>query len=312
LKFLVAVNTLLVTAIRRGLYTTILASVLAPVLLLVVLFSLPSTSSLEYFLLEQERQVLVVTTTKTSGDCYSAKLVEGLLVASTSSLRAHILLVSAEPSEVLRTLGLTRGEINATSSLVLPRDVYTALEKPRVVRVVVNNTTRDYTVAGFWSSNIVLLVSSEVALDSSKYACIAPRSRVLLGVIESAESSLLSTAELWILVLSFTYLPVIYTAQKRVVESLSTSLRVLANSGVGPRSLYFSTLTALVALHVLVVLYVCALGVVLVYTAWAALSYFTVLPPPVIRSHVASLIPVELVLGVLVAPITSRGAVKCY
>jgi len=310
LEILVAVSTLLVSAIRRSLYTTLLISTLAPVLLLVVLFSTPSISSLEYTSLMQDKQVLFFSNTRSSEECYSAGIVEGSIMVNSSVLRAPILIVSANPDRVLGVLGLARGNYTASSYVVLPRDIYSDIGKPSLVVVRLNNATGEYSVAGSWGSNTVLLVTSSVNYHLDKYLCLASRSRILLDTVESIESNLLRTAELWVLVLSIVYLPVIYAAQRRVVESLRVDLRVLVNIGVSARNLYFSTTTTLIVLYIIVVFYVCALGVVLVYTAWSVLSYIVVLPYPALRLSAIPLLLLEVLLGVLVAPLASRGVSK--
>ena len=307
-QFLVVTSTLLVTAIRRGLYTTLLVSVLAPVLLLVVLFSIPSTSSLELSYLDMSRHVLVITSSSSSGNCHSARLVKGFVTANTSTLSTHVLLVRVELSE----LEISGKRYNYTSGVVLPREVFTSLGKPSVVEITVNSTTREYPVAGSWSSNIVLLADSELEFNPEIYVCTSSQSSILVGLLERLEGDLLRTTGFWILLLSLVYLPIIYTAQRRVVEALHVNFRVLTASGVDSLTLYFSTLTALVALYLVVVLYVCALGVVLVYTAWSLLSYFILIPPPTLRTSVLTLLLVEILLGVLVTPLASRGVSKCY
>lgn len=310
MEILVVVKTLLIKAIRRGLYTTLLISTLAPVLLLVVLFSTPSISSLEYTSLMRDKQVLVFSSSKSSGECYSAGIVTGSIIVNSSMLRAPVLVVSADPTRILGTLGLARGDFNESSYVVLPSDIYIDLGKPSLVVVEVENTTEEYSVAGSWGSNTVLLVTSSVNYHLDNHLCINSQRGILLSTVERAESELLRTAELWILVLSFVYLPVIYAAQRRVVESLRVDLRVLANSGVSAHYIYCSTTITLIVLYIIVVFYVCALGVVLVYTAWSALSYIVVLPYPALRSSIMPLLLLEVLLGVLVAPLASRGVSK--
>jgi len=212
----------------------------------------------------------------------------------------------------LSELEISGKRYNYTSGVVLPREVFTSLGKPSVVEITVNSTTREYPVAGSWSSNIVLLADSELEFNPEIYVCTSSQSSILVGLLERLEGDLLRTTGFWILLLSLVYLPIIYTAQRRVVEALHVNFRVLTESGVDSLTLYFSTLTALVALYLVVVLYVCALGVVLVYTAWSLLSYFILIPPPTLRTSVLTLLLVEILLGVLVTPLASRGVSKCY
>ena len=141
MEILLAVSTLLVSAIRKSLYTTLLISTLAPVLLLVVLFSTPSISGLEYTSLMQDKQVLVFSSSRSSGDCYSAGIVEGSIIVNSSVLRAPILVVNADPDRVLGVLGLARGNYTASSYVVLPSDIYSNAGKPSLVVVRLNNAT---------------------------------------------------------------------------------------------------------------------------------------------------------------------------
>ena len=309
MQFLVVTSTLLLSAIRKRLYTTILISVLAPVLLLVVLFSIPDLSSLNYVLVDTSSPVLIVSSVKIGEDCYSATLLENVLVADNSIRKVSVLATSSEPSRLLGALNLTR-HYNYTSAVVLPRDLYSSLREQHVVTVQLDQITRNYTVAGLWSSNIVLLVDINLESQLDKFVCLISRREILLNILRSTESNLLSTAMLWILALSLVYTPVIYAAQRRVIESLRVDLRVLVESGVSARKILLSTITVLTALHVIVVLYVCALSIVLVYTAWSLLSYILPLPLPTLRTSVFQLLLLKILLGFLTAYLACRGVVE--
>ena len=306
-EFLATTEVLLLSAVRRGLYPTILVSVLAPALLLVVLFSIPDFRSFSYSYADGGKAVLALFSVESGGGCHPAEVVEGALAAGDASLRALTLVVDAEPSELLKLPGLA--ERNFTAGVVLPRDVYASLGSPREVAVLLGQDPRNYTVAGSWGSNVVLLVGPGLTSKPGRYACLLSQRDVLVGVLEGVEEDLLSTAALWASALSLAYLPVLYAAQRRVAESLRKEARVLFDCGASTRSILASTATALALLHVLGVFHASSLGVVLVYAAWSLLSYVLVLPPPALRVDAVWLLALEILLGALAAYPASRGAV---
>ena len=309
MQFLVVTSIMLISAIRKRLYTTILVSVLAPVLLLVVFFSIPDLSSLNYVVVDTSRPVLIVSSVKSSEECYSATLLESVLVTDNSALKIGVLATSVKPSRLLEALSLIK-HYNYTSAVILPRDLYNDLGEPRVITVLLDQDSRNYTVAGLWSSNIVLIVDSSLESQLDRFVCLVSRGEILLSILRSTESDLLSTTILWILILSLVYTPIIYAAQRRVIESLKVDLRVLVESGVSTRKVFLSAVTVLTALHVIVVLYVCAIGVVLVYTAWSLLGYILPLPLPTLRASVLQLLLLEILLGFLTAYPACKGVVE--
>jgi len=303
--FLAAVETLLLSAARRGLYSAILVSVLAPALLPVVLFSIPDFRSFGYGYADGGRAVLALSSAG-GESCYPAGVVESSLAVGNMSLRAVILVVDAEPSRLLTPLGLM-GRCNGSTCAVLPREVYEGLGKPRAVMVLLDQSqkSRECAVAGPWDSNVALLAGTGLEAGLEARACLVSQEDILLGVLRSTEEDLLSTAALWAIALSLAYMPVLYTAQRRVAESLRREAGVLLNCGVSRRTVLASTAVALALLHVFAVLYVGSLGVVLVYTAWSLLRH--VVLPPALRWGAAWLLAVEAVLGALTAYPASRG-----
>jgi hypothetical protein len=305
-ELLASTELLLLSALRRGLYSAVFVSVLAPSLLPVVLFSFPDFRSLSYP--DGGRTILEFPGVEGRGVCYPAKVVEGLIASGNASLEAVILVVEAEPSKLLKPLGLA-GQHDLSAAVVLPREVYASLGGPRVVKVLLNQVPRNYAVAGLWGSNVVLLVGSGLGVSSAEHACLVSQRDVLLSILRSAEEDLLSTAALWAMALSLAYLPVLYAAQRRVAESLRAEAVVLLSSGASKRTVLASVAAALALLHVLGVAHVSSLAVVLVYAAWSLLSYVVALPPPALRGGVAWLLAAEALLGVLTAYPASRGAV---
>lgn len=309
MQFLIVTRTLLLSAIRKRLYTTLLASLLAPILLLIVLLSIPDLSSLNYMFIDANRPILVVSSVKNSENCYLATLLEGSLIVDNSSLKTSILIISAKALRVLRELGLTK-QYNYTSGVVLSGDLYEALKKPRVITVLVNQDIHNYTIAGLWGSNIVLLIDDSLEIQLDKYVCLKPRGEFLSNLLGIFENDLLNTAVLWIFILSLIYMPIIYIAQRRVIEALKVDVNVLVECGVSIRRVLLSIVSVLVVLHVIIVLYISALGVVLVYTGWSLLSYILPLPMPTLRAIIIQLLLFEILLGFLTAYPACRGVIE--
>ena len=309
MQFLIVTRTLLLSAIRKRLYTTLLASLLAPILLLIVLLSIPDLSSLNYMFIDANRPILVVSSVKNSENCYLATLLEGSLIVDNSSLKTSILIISAKALRVLRELSLTK-QYNYTSGVVLSRDLYEALKKPRVITVLVNQDIHNYTIAGLWSSNIVLLIDDSLEIQLDKYVCLKPRGEFLSNLLGIFENDLLNTAVLWIFILSLIYMPIVYIAQRRVIEALKVDVNVLVECGVSTRRVLLSIVSVLVVLHVIIVLYISALGVVLVYTGWSLLSYILPLPMPTLRAIIIQLLLFEILLGFLTAYPACRGVIE--
>jgi hypothetical protein len=307
-EFLVTTEMLLQLAFRKGLYTITLLSVLAPVLLTIVLFSIPDFEGLSYIYANDGRVVPVFSSINNGEKCYPAVVADGFLVTGNSGLKTYILIVGSEPSRLLEPLGLAR-QYQYSIAVILPRDVYMRLGKPWAVPVLLDQVSRNYTVAGIWSSNIVLVIDQSLR-DHDGYVCLVSRGDILLSALKGVERDLLDTATLWILLLSLVYLPIIYAAQRRIAESLLVDARVAFEAGASNRGILISTSVTLIVLHVIGVIHACTLGVVLVYTAWSLLGYVMPLPPPSPRMSIAQLLIAEIVLGALTAYPASRGAVE--
>ncbi|MCC6053869.1 MAG: hypothetical protein LM589_00915 [Thermosphaera sp.] len=309
LKVLIeASKTLILSAIRKKLYNTILVAVLAPVLLAVVLFTIPDPSSLNYAYIDNGKPVFLVSSSVVSGDCYPATAVEGFVGNGSSGLSAIVLVVKAEAPRVLSSTGLSK-QYNYSSGVVLPLDLYNDLGKPSSVVVSINGRTRNYTVVSSWGSNIVLLLDSELSGLFGEYACLTPRGDLFRGFLRSIERDLLSVSLQWMILLILAYSVIIYTAHRRVAESMRLDVRILVESGLSNRAAKASTAIALIILHALITLYISALGVVLVYTAWSLLGYILPLPPPTLRTSTLWILLLEVLLGVAVAYPASRSVV---
>jgi hypothetical protein len=309
LKVLIeASKTLILSAIRKKLYNTILVAVLAPVLLAVVLFTIPDPSSLNYAYIDNGKPVLLVSSSVVGGDCYPATAVEGFVGNGSSGLSAIVLVVKAEAPRVLSSTGLSK-QYNYSSGVVLPLDLYNDLGKPSSVVVSISGRTRNYTVASSWGSNIVLLLDSELSGWFDEYVCLTPRGDLFRGVLRSIERDLLSASLQWMILLILAYSVIIYTAHRRVAESMRLDVRILVESGLSNRAAKASTAIALIVLHALMTLYVSALGVVLVYTAWSLLGYILPLPPPTLRTSTLWILLLEVLLGAAVAYPASRSVV---
>jgi len=303
-----ASKTLILSAIRKKLYNTLLVAVLAPVLLAVILFSIPDPSSLNYAYIDAGKPLLLVSSSVVDGDCYPATTVEGFVGNDSSGLSALVLVVKAEASRVLSSTGLSK-QYNYSSGVVLPLDLYNDLGKPKSVVVSISGRTHNYTVASSWGSNIVLLLDSELSGWFDEYTCLTPRGDLFRGVLRSAESDLLSVSLRWVILLILAYSVIIYIAHRRVAESMRLDVRILVEIGLSNRTAKASTAIALIALHALTTLYVSTLGVVLVYTAWSLLGYILPLPPPTPRASTLWILLLEVLLGVAVAYPASRSVV---
>jgi len=307
-EFLVTTETLLQLAVRKGLYTITLLSVLAPVLLTIVLFSIPDFEGLSYFYAKDGRVVPLFFSINNGEKCYPAVVADGFLVTGNSGLKTHILIVGSEPSRLLEPLGLAR-QYQYSIAVILPRDVYMRLGKPWAVTVLLDQVSRNYTVTGIWSSNIVLIIEQSLR-DHDGYVCLFSRRDIMLSALKDMEMDLLDTATLWILLLSLVYLPIIYAAQRRIAESIRVDARVAFEAGASNRGILISTSVTLIVLHIIGIIHACTLGVVLVYTAWSLLGYVMPLPPPSPRTSIAQLLIAQIVLGALTAYPASRGAVE--
>jgi len=303
-----ASKTLILSAIRKKLYNTLLVAVLAPVLLAVVLFSIPDPSSLNYAYIDAGKPLLLVSSSVVGGDCYPATAVEGFVGNGSSGLSAIVLVVKAEASRVLSSTGLSK-QYNYSSGVVLPLDLYNDLGKPSSVVVSISGRTHNYTVASSWGSNIVLLLDSGLSGWFDEYACLTPRGDLFRGVLRSAESDLLSVSLRWVILLILAYSVIIYIAHRRVAESMRLDVRILVEIGLSTRTAIASTAITLIVLHTVMTLYVSALGVVLVYTAWSLLGYILPLPPPTLRATTLWILLLEVLLGVAVAYPASRSVV---
>lgn len=304
-NYLATTITLLLVVLRGRHYTVLFAAVLVPILLSTVLYSIPSVKTLELVIPEYNSPIVVYSESPI-GNYYPSRIVEGLLEANNTSVDVKIMVVKME-AQYLNPLVKCS---NCTSGVLLPRDLYTSLGKPGEVVVAVDGFTGVYSVLGYWSSNLVLLLDSELLVEPEGYICTANRQSVLTGFLEGLEYELLATAGLWILVLTLVYTPLVYIAHERLVDALKPELRQFYENGVNPRTLYLSTLTTLLSIHVLVVLYITALGVVLVYTAWSILSAFIPSPPPVLRENLLTPLSTQLLLGFILASIASRGVIR--
>jgi hypothetical protein len=303
-----ASKTLILSAIRKKLYSTLLVSVLAPVLLAVVLFSIPDPSNFNYAYIDDGKPILLVSSSVVGGDCYPATTVEGFAGNGSSGLSALVLVVKAEAPHVLSSTGLSK-QYNYSSGVVLPPDLYNSLGKPSSVVVSISGRTHNYTVASSWGSNIVLLLDSELSGWFDEYACLTTRGDLFRGVLRSAESDLLSVSLRWVILLILAYSVIIYIAHRRVAESMRLDVRILVEIGLSNRTAAASTAIALIVLHALMTLYVSTLGIVLVYTAWSLLGYILPLPPPTLRATTLWILLLEVLLGVAVAYPASRSVV---
>jgi hypothetical protein len=192
---------------------------------------------------------------------------------------------------------------------VLPLDLYNDLGKPNSVVVSISGRTHNYTVASSWGSNIVLLLDSELSGWFDEYACLTPRGDLFRSVLKSVESDLLSISLQWVILLILAYSVIIYIAHRRVAESMKLDARILVEIGLSNRTATASTVITLIVLHTLMTIYISALGVVLVYTAWSLLGYILPLPPPTLRTSILWIILLEVLLGVAVAYPASRRVV---
>jgi len=296
LTLLVVVSTLLLSAIRKRLYTSILIGVLAPVLLIVVLFSIPSISVLGAEYVGLERAILSVSSSASSGECYRAVILNGVVGVDNSSSESHFLIINANASVFLEAVGLAK-KYNLSSGVILPRELYEALGKPHIVKAMLNQSVYEYSVAGAWRSNLILLVDNSFQKPLELYACLQPRESVLLSTVSRAESDLLDTARFWILLLIVVYVPVVYATMRRVAESLSVDVKLLVESGVSPWGALLSGVIALTVLYAVISLYVYALGIVVVYTAWSLLSYILPLPQPMLRIEGVQLLLAMILMG---------------
>lgn len=303
--YLVATTTLLLVVLRGRHYSVLFTTLLVPVLLSIALYSIPSVKTLELGYPGVDSPIILYSEAPCE-NCYPSRLVEGLLMAGNSRVEAVILIASVEAGYLNPFVNCS----NCTSGVLLPRDLHNSLGKPREVVVVVDGSTGAYSVLGYWSSNLVILLDSGLKIEPAGYICITSRQSVLTGFLEGLEYELIATAGLWILVLTLVYTPLVYIGLERLVDSLKPELKQLYESGVDPRTLYYSILTTLLSTHVLVVLYITALGVVLVYTAWSILSSFIPSPPPVLRENLLTPLSTQLLLGFILASIASRGVIR--
>jgi hypothetical protein len=304
----ILIKIILLSIIRKKLYIAILASVLAPALLTVFIFSFPNLNDLGNLKIDETKLMLTVSGAKLGEACYPASLVDGTLVSSNKSLRAIILVVNTDLGRISGINFIV--QCNYSRSVILPRDAYNTLSKPQALTVMLNKSSGSYTVCGIWDSNIVILLENNLNLYQSKYVCLLSQKNVISNIAKDAEESLVSTATLWVLALNLIYLPVFYAAQKHAIESLQTNIRVLYESGASVRAIIGALMVSLTAIHTVAVLYACALGVIMVYTVHLLLSFVQPLPPPSLRVDVVPLLLVEAFSGACASYPACRGALK--
>jgi len=286
LSLVAAVGVLLVTMIKRGLYTAVLIGVLAPLMLATILYSIPDATNLLVDYTGLEKPVLLVANKPLGGKCYPGNILSGLVAAGDTVLEARVLGVRADADTLLGELGLTGG-YNERSGLVVPMDMYNALGRVSTVKLVLNNTVHEYRVAGSWRASTMLLVDPGLVEVGVLYVCLEPRSEYAAKLLEHVEDSLLATTGSWVLLLLFAYTPVVYASQRRVVESLRGELEALYNTGLSVARLFLSVYAGLVVLSALAALYAVSVGVVLVYTTWSLLGFIAPIPQPVLRSEIS-------------------------
>jgi len=307
-SYFIVTSTLLLVVLRKRLYLITLVSVLAPVFISVALFMFPSPSSLEQLVLRSDLPILVVSRSSVSSECYEARLVNATIIAPSGNTILLALAVHTDPHILLSKLGFKL--YNYTSVVLLPREIYVNLSKPREITLLLDHERFNYSVLGYWDSNIALLVDSNFSLEGNLYLCVEYRSVFAKDILESTERNLLSVAELWIYLLILVYLPVFYTAQRILVESLKVEVKSLFESGVNIRTIILSLTSTVIVLHAITVLYTCTLSIVLVYIGWSLLSYFTPLLPPHIRPGILQLVLVEVLVSFFTAYPATRGVVR--
>lgn len=309
---------LILSLLRKDLYMYILISILIPTIVSVALYSLPSLNMFRETLYsyDSERPIITVSDEKLFGECYSAKLVEDgvIYVDNKSSSKVPVLIVESDPCKITNKI-LGRGFcVNYTDLVVMPKDVCISVEKDRRINMTLGSENISCIVSGYWSSNIVLLITSEISkymINGSKvYLCIETRKDFLERSLSFVENDLIDLARSWVYILILIYIPIIYVTQRRVVESLKTEIKMLYVNGVALKDLKISMFLTLTIVYVATVLYIASLGVMLIYVAWSFLKSIMIIMPPQTRSEVIYMILSMIFSGTATSYIAVKNVVR--
>ncbi|MEM4037336.1 MAG: hypothetical protein QW700_05990 [Desulfurococcaceae archaeon] len=273
----IRIVTLLVKSIlRRNAHLILLVSLSAPLVLTVILYSLPSpVLFLEEYFSSAFRDVNVVITSRNSiiGKCIKAGLVEGELAGYGPVTLVYPKVITKEFLEALK-LNET-GCMCSGLIISLPRDIYVYLNYTCNVGLRTLGACGSY-CTGYTHKSleavIVLVNGTESFQRDNLYLCFTSKLEIARNTLVELESSILSTVDAWLFLLLIASLPGVYVASIRVLLSIKSELRVLLNVGLSEAAVTLYCTFALWILEVLSGLFLLSLSTTIVYSASTALS----------------------------------------
>lgn len=295
-----------ITRNRRHLVLVI--SLVAPIVLIAMLSSIPSLSSYRSLILQShglDRDTITISNVNT-GDCMKITMGEGsfqdldhVVVISINDFRGLL----NKYGEHLNINSLNCSE-NRDIEISFPRRLIIKTDGECIVRLNVDNEVVEGVILYAHDYIDAVIVNKNIVNGSTAYLCLASSSSYVDDFLHVIDDNIGSFIDKVIIMMVIMYSPLLYVALIKTVSSIENELRSLERLGVNKRPLILYVSMALIVVSSMVMIALYFLSMISVFTVYYVLSLFTTsLPPSVnlydIARRLVALYPVIFVLSTI-------------
>lgn len=277
---------LITSVYKRSAHFTLLASLISPVVLVVVLNSIPG---LAYFLegyLKNigESRISIISQSNISSQCIEVYLDKAYL----DKWGEVAVIYSVELNNVFQDLIISYTNCNITNATIsLAKEIYEGLGKPCGIKLKEDGSFREYSVLYLHrdlDAIIVLNTTSPTRRGFLKqYLCTVPEVYILRRTFKDLEEEILGFINTWLWLLLVASVPSIYIASLKTLRNLGNELKTLINTGLDHTAIVLHATLSLTFIGLISVVFLTAISIVIVHAGTTVLSSSVLMLIPTFR-----------------------------
>lgn len=293
---------------RSKRHLVLMISFIAPILLIVMLSSIPSLNSYRSLILQSHgfNKDTITISDIDSGNCMKISMGEGFLKDLN-----HVVVISINDyqelsdryGEYLDFIPLNCSK-NRDIEISLPRRLVNKTNGECIINLHVDNYVLESVVSYTHDYIDAVIVNKNIFNGSTAYICLASSSSYVDDFLHMIDANIGSFIDKVIFMVLIMYSPLFYLALVKTINSVENELRLLRHLGVNEHSLILCVSIALIIVSSMIMMALCFISIISVFTVYYALSLFTLsLPPNVdlcdIARRLIVLYPVIFVLSTI-------------
>lgn len=276
---------LTVSIIRKRAHLPVFLSLLIPIVLIVVLNSLPSVEQIYSGVGAGEYNERVIGIMRYDiGYCNLIHLDKGLIDGYNEIVVVSLSSIGGELASYLNVKPTNCPDArDAEISASFPRDLFIGMGKKCYVNLTIGESTLKLGITQIHDYLDAVIIETDYSSNRTSYLCVLDNLNLTLNALLTIEKGIQSVVENWLYLLIIASAPLIYVSLVKSISSLVQEFTGLVVTGFEARRLIFYATLSTLFVSLLVIVTIVFISIVSVYTVYFIVSRITIALPPDIK-----------------------------